>query len=574
MTCGNLRQLAAILKTTATMTMKRFSYLTIALIALTVFPETADAISFRRGKSPEKGSKEYFSGSFSGLFEVAADEGRAEGERIFLKFFAQNEAVLYDESGDHTIYDCYTYSSDGQTVILEGACRIQETYSGYSRLDGIPGKMRLEFVSYGEDPRIAGCYSDNPQRRFEISRSAGHVSIPRSNSQGDLCDIIAFFADDGLERLAGAIPDLWAVSSGYGIDAYGTVAGKSISQYFPYRSLIAGVPDPDGGDFILTGDNDGNNLQVPSEYLIRVESRGQLERILGIDAHAGIPYSDWIGSLEKTAEEIHHEIDSSGHLNGVFAGKKMAAGFIPLLIALVILAVLNMIFGNRPYPGVLHYATSVTLMIVTIFELWYCISLKGDFLWFIFEPETFAHGLACAIGTLAFVFAQLYLILETEINLIIFNRTWSRIPSWVEYILAAIALFAGVHFLLSGKPLLMLCAYGFMLAASLPTIISYVAHSDRTTAMLPFLILCYPMKYFLFVPFIILYVFQASSKYAVSSESHEDPDSKYITDVYGNTRHISRVSPNGPWMDDNGNTYSEGGGSFIRSGQRDEMPFR
>ena len=245
-----------------------------------------------------------------------------------------------------------------------------------------------------------------------------------------------------------------------------------------------------------------------------------------------------------------------------------------LLLVLAILLILNKIFSEPAWPDILYYVTSSILMLTTIFEIWYAISLKTDMLWFIFDPLTFVHGFAAAIGSLIFICIQLDLILITQKNLLEFNDTFSRCPSWLEWLIAVPAMMAGIPLVLFGNALAGIGGCSLLVIAALPRLIGYISHSSHETPILPFMLLCYPVKFILFIPLFILIILKETDKYKVTAIREDEEEHKTVTDVYGNSINLHKT-PGGGYMGDDGQPFIKSGESFFPGGiSRKDGPYR
>ena len=198
-----------------------------------------------------------------------------------------------------------------------------------------------------------------------------------------------------------------------------------------------------------------------------------------------------------------------------------------LLFVALLLLVLNKLYPPF-FANFLFYITYAAVVAVTLFELWYVFSLGKDALWFITDPKDFVHGFAAAVGTLVFLFLQVELILSLEMSFGEIYCAYSRCPFWVELVLSVLALFAALPLVLSGEVKWILCAYLLLVVATLPTSVGYMRHSSHRLAVLPFLLLCYPFKYIVMLPLILLYVFGRASKTKVSFDSSEDGSTRLI----------------------------------------------
>ena len=544
--------------------MKLMKFLLPVLAAAILFPVSIHAKSGKSVRSAEQWSQEYFSGPFHATFTADASAFKYSDSDTYFIFYRDGLARIF-HSSVYPVYECYAYQTDGNSVTLRGICTIKQDAVNFRKLEAVPDDIRLQFTGYGKNATLKGQDKGGVSYSLE-NMTEGHIN--RMYNGADLNDMIASI--DASRKWD--TENLWLVDSGYGTPAVtATYEGHALTS-FPDGAIISGIPDPEDPRYILVDYIKGQKLYVDTHDLRKIGSERQFDEILYADASACLPYYKWTGSFEEKIRET----DSSGYLNGWKAGRQMATVFLPLLLVLAILLILNKIFSEPAWPDILYYVTSSVLMLTTIFEIWYAISLKTDMLWFIFDPLTFVHGFAAAIGSLIFICIQLDLILITQKNLLEFNDTYSRCPSWLEWLIAVPAMMAGIPLVLFGNALAGIGGCSLLVIAALPRLIGYISHSSHETPILPFMLLCYPVKFILFIPLFILIILKETDKYKVTAvrEEEDEEEHKTVTDVYGNSINLHKT-PGGGYMGDDGQPFIKSGESFFPGGiSRKDGPYR
>ena len=525
---------------------------------------TAKADSIRIGKhqetKAEKGSEEYFSKAFSGIFDAEVTYPQYNDPSPKWRFYDDGTAIMF-HNFFHPLYECYQYTIGKGVIKMKGICSIR-TGVNMNMLPEKPADFELEVITYGKDAALAGRETVKNGRTYKMSLSSSDY-IPRFENI-DFASIIKCRAS-GITQ---SHENLWLVT-----DEYGAVArtlpdeGEGIVK-FVRSDIFQGKMDEDGG-FVLVDYIDGAQLYVNANEVRKVSNEKMLQEILYNDAEAGLYFTEW----KNTFPEKKRAADTSGFLNGWMAGRRSAEIFIPLIFLALLLVILNKLYPPF-FPNFLFRSTYIALILITLFELWYAVSLKQDALWFIFDPKDFVHGFAAVTGTLVFIFLQIEMILSLEMSFGEIYSAYSRCPFWIELVLALAALFAGLPLLISGQTLLVLCAYLLLLAACLPTSIGYMIHSSNKGIILPFLLLCYPFKYIFMLPLLLLYVFGKASKTKVYIDTDNDNSHQSVRDMEGNLVNLTKTS-NGDFIDNEGNIFMKNGDSFIPTGaDRKDGPYR
>lgn len=521
----------------------------------------ADSVRIGRHKEPavERGSEEYFSRPFSGVFDTRV---KADGDKesvLKWRFYDDGRAILFHDYV-HPRYECYYYTAGDGMVSLEGVCSL---IGGVvlNMLPEKPASLDLAVGSYGPEATLSGREPGRGGRCFTLTLSPDD-RISRFESK-DFATIMKCRHDG----ITSSCENLWQVTGEYGADARNQAGeGKSVIR-FGRGDLFQGHPDEDG-TYVLVDYIDGKKLYVEACNVRKVSDERMLQKILYNDAKAGVEFTRW----QETFPEKEWKVDTAGYFNGWMAGRRAAEVFVWLIFLSLLLFILNRLFP--PFvPNFLFYVTYAAVILIVLFELWYVASLKGDALWFITDPVDFVHGFAAVVGTIVFIFLQVELILSMEASLGEIYSAYTRCPFWVELVLALVALFAGLPLLLSGQLIWALCAYLLLSAACLPTSIGYMRHSVDRLAVLPFL-LFYPFKYVLMVPLLLLYVFGRAARTRVSVDSGDDDGSRTVRDMEGNTVHLTRMQ-NGDFVDNDGTVFSKNGDSFTPNGAgRHDGPYR
>lgn len=526
---------------------------------------TASADSIRIGRnraaSVEKGSAEYFSRPFDGVFDSSVTNPRYKDQSPKWRFYDDGRAIMF-HNFTHPLYECYYYTVDDGVIRLEGVCAIKSS-AGFKMLPEKPADFELKIVSYGKDAVLTGSETGEAGRIFELTLSPSDY-IPRFENGNDLAAIM----DCRANGIAGGCGNLWLVTQKEGAVAWLSPEDGGAVVRFDYGDIFPGTVSDDGG-YVLVDYVKGKKLYVYASEVKQVADDEMLQNILYANAAAGLDFTRW----KATFKEKEWKADTAGYFNKEGAGRKSANVFVVFIFVALLLLVLNRLYPPF-FANFLFYATYIAVILITAFELWYVFSLKQDALWFITDPEDYIHGIAAAVGALVFIFLQVELILSLEMSFGEIYRAYSRCPFWVELVLAVMALLAAVPLVLSGEPKWVLCAYLLMIVVTLPTSIGYMRHSSSKLAVLPFLLLCYPFKYIFMLPLLLIYVFGKASRTRVSFGQDDDDSHKTVRDLEGNTVNLNKM-PNGDMLDNDGNAFTKSGDGYSPNGAgRKDGPYR
>lgn len=542
-----------------------------AACLLSVLVASADSIRIGRGKGTaadtDKGSVEYFAKPFNGVFDAMVTNVKYNDPAPKWRFYDDGRAIMFHNSM-HPLYECYYYTVDGgtggengagvaggTTIRLMGVCCLRgSSSSGFRMLPDKPADLVLEVAAYGDGAKLKGREAGKGGRVFELTMSPKDY-IPRYEDSRDLAAVMECRAD-GIARSSG---NLWLVTENYGAVARTLPGDGDAVVRFDRNNIFEGDMD-ESGNYVLIDYVKGRKLYVDVSEVKKVTGDDMLQDILYSDAAAGLAFTRW----QSTFKDKERAIDTAGYFNGVKAGRMSAGVFIVLMCLALILLLLNRFYPPF-FANFLFYATYAAVLVITLYEVWYVFSLGKDALWFITDPKDSLHGLAAGIGMFVFMFLQVDLILSMETSFGNIYSAYSRCPFWVELVLSVLALLAAIPLVLSGQPKWILCAYLLMIVATLPTSIGYLRHSSSKTAVLPFLLICYPFKYVMILPLLLLYIFGKASKTRVSFDSDDDDSHKTVRDMEGNTVNLNKTA-NGDMLDNDGNAFTHSGGSYTPNG--------
>lgn len=566
-----------------------------AACLLSVLVASADSIRIGRGKGTaadaDKGSAEYFAKPFNGVFDARVTNVKYNDPAPKWRFYDDGRAIMFHNSM-HPLYECYYYTVDGgtggeegaggvngkgsvdgtgsvkgsggesgtgaaggTTIRLRGVCCLRgSSSSGFRMLPDKPADLVLEVAAYGNGAKLKGREAGKGGRVFELTMSSKDY-IPRYEDSRDLAAVMECRAD-GIARSSG---NLWLVTENYGAVARTLPGDGDAVVRFDRNNIFEGNMD-ESGNYVLIDYVKGRKLYVDVSEVKKVTGDGMLQDILYTDAAAGLAFTRW----QSTLKDKERAIDTSGYFNGVKAGRMSAGVFIVLMCLALILLLLNRFYPPF-FANFLFYATYAAVLVITLYEVWYVFSLGKDALWFITDPKDSLHGLAAGIGMFVFMFLQVDLILSMETSFGNIYSAYSRCPFWVELVLSVLALLAAIPLILSGQPKWILCAYLLMIVATLPTSIGYLRHSSNKAVVLPFLLICYPFKYVMILPLLLLYIFGKASKTRVSFDSDDDDSHKTVRDMEGNTVNLNKTA-NGDMLDNDGNAFTHSGGSYTPNG--------
>lgn len=542
--------------------MKKAFFL-IAFVLLLGTVVKADHIRFGKHKEPEpgKGTVEYFSKPFDGIFDAEVTNVKYKDPNPQWRFCNNGIAIMY-HNFIHQLYECYYYTVDSGVVRLTGVCVIS-TANKMEMLPEKPADFELRVESYGENAVLTGREPGDKGRIHKLKLSSSNYI---SRFENKPFASVMRCRTNGITK---SPENLWLVTDRNGAVANTLPNDGTAIVRFDQWDIFQGKKSDDG-NFVLVDYIKGRQLYVDAAGVKMVSDEKMLQEVLRNNAAAGLYFEHW----QSTFPEKEWKVDTSGYFNGWKAGRLAAEAFLPFMAVMLILLVLNKIYPPF-YPNFLFYLTYVVLVFLTLFELWYAISLKQDMFWFIFSPKDFVHGFAAVVGTLVLFCLQIFLILTMEESLGDIYSAYTRCPFWVELVLYGAALYVSIPIMLSDMSLKLLYVYLLLLAACLPTSIGYLIHSRNKVAVLPFLLLCYPLKYIVMLPFLIFYVFKQASSTKVTVASDEDPDHVTVRDMEGNMVNLTRM-PNGDMLDNDGHPYLKGGdGSFHPTGvDRTDGPYR
>lgn len=542
-----------------------------AACLLSVLVASADSIRIGRGKGTaadtDKGSAEYFAKPFNGVFDAMVTNVKYNDPAPKWRFYDDGRAIMFHNSM-HPLYECYYYTVDGgtggengagvaggTTIRLRGVCCLRgSSSSGFRMLPDKPADLVLEVAAYGDGAKLKGREAGKDGRVFELTMSPKDY-IPRYEDSRDLAAVMECRAD-GIARNSG---NLWLVTENYGAVARTLPGDGDAVVKFDRNNIFEGNMD-ESGNYVLIDYVKGRKLYVDVSEVKKVTGDDMLQDILYSDAAAGLAFTRW----QSTFKDKERAIDTAGYFNGVKAGRMSAGVFIVLMCLALILLLLNRFYPPF-FANFLFYATYVAVLVITLYEVWYVFSLGKDALWFITDPKDSLHGLAAGIGMFVFMFLQVDLILSMETSFGNIYSAYSRCPFWVELVLSVLALLAAIPLVLSGQPKWILCAYLLMIVATLPTSIGYLRHSSSKAVVLPFLLICYPFKYVMILPLLLLYIFGKASKTRVSFDSDDDDSHKTVRDMEGNTVNLNKTA-NGDMLDNDGNAFTHSGGSYTPNG--------
>lgn len=521
--------------------MKRFIFLVIYLI-------TAIAV-YAGNKGKETPDTSYF----MSIYSLDTGKNAYEGQYHYVSFDLDGYAVVV-HCGRHEIYECYRYSRRDGMIYLTGLGTVEEHPWHNSKLKAVPENMSLEVTGNTEGVLLSGKYSSG--RKVEcgdFGRLKITSSIPRIVKE--LCGV-------QYDYMASKVGSLWLIDYEYGISAYVDSLGYSVKS-FSDGDILAGEEVSPSSDYVALDYMDGEKAYVDKKHLKRVRSVAELDDILFRNANALENYVEWVGTFPEKIRE--NEV--KGYFNGILAGKLAVNFFIPFIIIMIVL--LFMYKYEEPeyfYPDFLHYASLVTLILLTLLELWYAVSLGRDAFWMIFQSFSLLYAFGGFFGFIILATLQMGLIIRVETNLLVFNETAPLVPRWLENILGFAAAVFGVVLFVTGGSVGVLMYFGLALLVSLPTSLTAWARSRKYEAMLPFYLICYPMKYIMFLGFVVLYVLRGASQVKVSTYGDSDSsDTEYGRSLEGDTEVLTRLSGNN-YMDSKGNTYQKNGNTFSPNG--------
>ena len=132
-------------------------------------------IGRQREAAAEKGSAEYFSKPFNGVFESKVTDPKYKDPAPAWRFYDDGRAVMFHDSM-YPLYECYYYTVEDGVISLEGVCCLRSSV-GMKMLPEKPADLVLEVVSYGKAATLAGREAGKNGRGFELTLSfSDHIS--------------------------------------------------------------------------------------------------------------------------------------------------------------------------------------------------------------------------------------------------------------------------------------------------------------------------------------------------------------------------------------------------------------
>lgn len=145
-------------------------------------------IGRQREAAAEKGSAEYFSKPFNGVFESKVTDPKYKDPAPAWRFYDDGRAVMFHDSM-YPLYECYYYTVEDGVISLEGVCCLRSSV-GMKMLPEKPADLVLEVVSYGKAATLAGREAGKNGRGFELTLSSSdHIS--RFGNGNDLAEIMS-----------------------------------------------------------------------------------------------------------------------------------------------------------------------------------------------------------------------------------------------------------------------------------------------------------------------------------------------------------------------------------------------
>lgn len=565
-TLGVMRIFSFLGRELSGLTGRMLSVLCLDVCLLLSVPVAADAAGQRKDRKNdqekveevERGSAAYFSMPFNGAFDF--DDGTKSYEVIQKWRFYDNGWAVFYQGFTYPLYECYKYTVDEGVIRLKGLCTVRVTPVATRMLAEKPAPVDLKVESYGADAVLSGRIYGNNGRNFRLKMSSSDYI---SGYQGPMIWSVMSNRSGGITSKC---ENLWLVTEQGGASVREMPDGTPVVT-FSEGDLICGRMG-ESGDTVFVDYIAGSRLYVIADEVKRVSNDKMLQEILYSDATVGSDFTEWQSTFpEKTRKAV-----TSGYSNGMMAGRQAAKVFVGLLFVALLFVILNL-FNPPYYANFLFYSTYAVLVLISLFEMWYMASLGLDALWFVFDAEDFVHGFAGVVGTLVFIILQIFLIQSMENSLYEIYSAGTRCPIWVELVLTFAALYLALRFQLVIRGMPALSVYLILFAGGLPTFIGYMRRSTDKIAVLPFLILCYPLKYVVMLPVALLYVFTQAAGRGVTKESAGDDSNIMVRDMEGNQVNLTRTS-NGDYIGNDGTVFTKSGDSFFPNGAgRSDGPY-
>ncbi len=446
----------------------------------------------------------------------------------------------------------YTYTIGKGKIFLKGACIIEFDGKTWRKHPRVPEDIEMTLTD-SRRPEYVMTGTGN------ISGVTYLVTYPDKSVHMHIS-----YEGDWLIRFctAGFLANpqnVWKVTAPDGVKVVDIEGDQKTT--FGHGDIIIGRPDEKNGDYIAIDYIKGRKLYVEKSGIENLGSKNAVDMYLWENAKSVINFSKWNSSLRFDERDE----DTAGWLNGWRAGRMSFWILFALLVAAAVLYVLNKTDYDPKFffPDTLYDVTLGVLIALTVVEVWYIISLQRDALWIVFDVGILGFFTFPVLAALLVL--QLLLILTTEVNLVAYNNTYSWFPKKIEYIIGFLAMGTATGMMVSGNLLTGLGGYALLVAAGLPTTINYVRHSDGNCSMLPFMLLCYPVIYLLFLVYIVL----LAAGVIASIEAPYDPSVRTVTDANGNLVNLSK-SANGRLMGNDGREYHEIPGSGFMPEHPDE----
>ena len=490
---------------------------------------------------------------FSEVFNINTVESGNNFEIVFSK---KGYAVICRESDVQRQNFYYTYTTGKGKVFLKGACIIV-----------FDGEIWRKHIGVPEDIELTLTDSRRPEYVMSGTGSQSGVTYMVSYLEKPKHSFMSYDAEWIVRFCAGGFLDnpqnVWKVTDPDGIKVV-NIEGDSETA-FGYGDIIIGSPDEKNDGYIAIDYIKGRKLYAEKSGVENLGSKNAVDRYLWENAKTVIHFSKWNSSLRFD----EWDEDTAGWFNGWRAGRKSFWILFALLVASAVLFVLNKIDYNPEFffPDTLYKATFGVLAALNVVEIWYIISLKQDALWIIFDVGLLGFLTFLVITVLLVL--QMLLIHMTEINLVAYNGTYSWFPKKIEWIIGFIVMGSATGMMVTGNLLSGLGGYALLVAAGLPTTINYVRHSNGNCPILPFMLLCYPVTYLLFLVYIVMLMAES----VASIKTPYDPTRRTLRDDYGNIIN-AHVDANGNIRDSNGREYNRvTGGGFVPKGSQNEGPY-
>ena len=490
---------------------------------------------------------------FHEVFDINTSESGTDSEIIFSK---DGHAVICANHDGQRQNFYYTYTTGKGRIFLKGACIIAFDGKTWRKLPGVPEDIGLTLT----DSRRPEYVMSGTGGKSGVTYRVSYLEKPKHSFMSyDEDWIVRFCAGGFLDNPQ----DVWKVTDPDGVKAVNSEGGKETA--FGHGDIIIGSPDEKDGRYIAIDYIKGRKLYVEKSGVENLGSKDAVDSYLWENAKSVINFSKWDSSLRFD----EWDEDTAGWFNGWRAGRKSFWILFALLVAAAVLYVLNRIDYDPQsfFPDTLYNATTGVLMALTVVEVWYIISLQRDVLWIVFDVGI--------IGFLTFPVLALLLVLQlllihmTEINLVAYNGTYSWFPKKIEWIIGFIVMGSATGMMVTGNLLAGLGGYALLTAAGLPTTINYVRHSNGNCPILPFMLLCYPVTYLLFLVYIVMLMAES----VASIKTPYDPTRRTLRDDYGNIIN-AHVDANGNIRDSNGREYNRvTGGGFVPKGSQNEGPY-